>query len=75
MITIENNKYYTIQELATSLKVTPQTIRAWIKQDKLKGKKVGKRILIREDKIIEFLDANSQPTSINITLQKLKRYE
>lgn len=59
MITIENNKYYTIQELATSLKVTPQTIRAWIKQDKLKGKKVGKRILIREDKIIEFLDANS----------------
>lgn len=59
MITIENNKYYTIQELAASLKVTPQTIRAWIKQDKLKGKKVGKRILIREDKIIEFLDANS----------------
>jgi excisionase family DNA binding protein len=59
MITIENSKYYTIQELATSLKVTPQTVRAWIKQDKLIGKKVGKRILIREDKIIEFLNANS----------------
>ena len=67
MITIENNKYYTIQELAKGLNVTPQTVRAWIKQGKLISTKssnlidtkAGKRILIREDKIIEFLDANS----------------
>ena len=32
---IEGIKFYTIPETAKALRVTPQTIRAWIKQGKL----------------------------------------
>lgn len=63
---IEGIKFYTIPEVAKALKVTPQTIRAWIKQGKLKSQRIGRPIYITETNIKEFL----QPTTINITLQK-----
>jgi excisionase family DNA binding protein len=56
---IENIKFYTIQETAEALKVTPQTIRAWLKQGKLKGVRVGRPILITEKNIKEFLQATN----------------
>jgi len=52
---IEGIKFYTIPETAQALKVTPQTIRAWIKQGKLKGQRIGRPILITEKNIKEFL--------------------
>lgn len=33
---IEGIKFYTIPETASALKVTPQTVRAWIKRGRLK---------------------------------------
>ena len=54
---IEGIKFYTIPETAQALRVTPQTIRAWIKQGKLKGKRVGRPILITENNLKEFLKA------------------
>jgi excisionase family DNA binding protein len=58
MITIENMKFYTVQEIATALNVTPQTVRAWIKQGKLKSQRIGRPVLIKESSLMEFLDAN-----------------
>lgn len=55
---IEGIKFYTIQETAKALRVTPQTIRAWIKQGKLKGQRIGRPILITENNLKEFLQAN-----------------
>lgn len=54
---IEGIKFYTIPETAQALRVTPQTIRAWIKQGKLKGQRIGRPILITENNLKEFLQA------------------
>ena len=53
--TIEGIKFYTIQETAKVLQVTPQTIRSYIKQGRLKGQRIGKPILVTENNLKEFL--------------------
>ena len=52
---IENIKFYTIPETAKALQVTPQTIRAWIKQGKIRSQRIGRPILITENNLREFL--------------------
>ncbi len=52
---IEGIKFYTIPETATALRVTPQTIRAYIKRGKLKSQRIGRPILITENNLKEFL--------------------
>ncbi len=52
---IENIKFYTLLETAEALKVTPQTIRAWIKQGRIKSQRIGRPILITEKNLREFL--------------------
>ena len=54
---IEGIKFYTIPEAAQALRVTPQTVRAYIKQGKLKGQRIGRPILITENNLKEFLKA------------------
>jgi excisionase family DNA binding protein len=56
---IEGIKFYTIPETAKALRVTPQTIRAWIKQGKLKGQRIGRPILITENNLKEFLQESN----------------
>ena len=53
---IEGIKFYTIPETAQALRVTPQTIRAWIKQGRIKSQRIGRPILITENNLKEFLD-------------------
>jgi excisionase family DNA binding protein len=52
---IEGIKLYTIQETAEALGVTAQTIRAYLKQGRLKGIRIGRPILITENNIKEFM--------------------
>jgi excisionase family DNA binding protein len=52
---IEGIKFYTIPETAEALQVTPQTIRAWIKQGRMKAQRIGRPILITENNLKEFL--------------------
>ena len=52
---IEGIKFYTIQETAEALRVTPQTVRAYIKRGKLIGQRIGRPILITESNLKEFL--------------------
>ena len=52
---IEGIKFYTIPETAKALRVTPQTVRAYIKQGRLKGQRIGRPILITERNLKEFL--------------------
>jgi len=56
---IEGIKFYTIQETAEALNVTPQTVRAYIKQGKLKGQRIGRPILITEKNLKEFLQESN----------------
>ena len=55
---IEGIKFYTIPEVAQALNVTAQTVRAYIKQGKLKSQRIGRPILITENNLKEFLQAN-----------------
>ena len=52
---IEGIKFYTIPETAKALNVTPQTIRAYIKQGRIKSQRIGRPILITENNLKEFL--------------------
>ena len=56
---IEGIKFYTIPETAEALNVTPQTVRAYIKQGKLKGQRIGRPILITENNLKEFLKSTN----------------
>lgn len=56
---IEGIKFYTIPETAQALRVTPQTIRAYIKRGKLKGQRIGKPIVITETNLKKFLTATN----------------
>jgi len=59
--TIEGIKFYTIPETAKALRVTPQTVRAYIKQGKLRSQRIGRPILITENNLREFLRASLEP--------------
>ncbi len=52
---IEGIKFYTIPETAQVFKVTPQTVRRWIKEGKLRSQRIGRPILITEKNVKEFL--------------------
>ena len=52
---IEGIKFYTIPDTAKALQVTPQTVRAYIKQGKIKSQRIGRPILITEKNLKEFL--------------------
>jgi len=64
---ILGTKFFTVQETAEILRVTPQTVRNYIRGGKLAGKRIGRPILIPEKDIEGYLNAS---TSINTTLQK-----
>jgi len=55
---IEGIKFYTIPETAKALRVTPQTIRAWIKQGRIRSQRIGRTILITENNLKDFLQAS-----------------
>ena len=46
---------YSVYEIAHKLNVTPASVRNYIKQGHLKGKKILKRWLITEEDLQEFL--------------------
>ena len=56
---IEGIKFYTIPEVAEALDITAQTVRAYIKQGKLKGQRIGRPILITENNLKEFLQVTN----------------
>ncbi len=43
--------FYTVEEMAAYLKVSEQTIRAWIRTDKVKAVKLGRAYRIRREEV------------------------
>lgn len=58
---IEGIKLFTVTETAETLEITPQTVRAYIKQGRLKGQRIGRPILITENSIKQFLNGGVEP--------------
>ena len=46
---------YTVADLSKLLNTTPQTVRRYINEGKIKGRKVGRQWLIDEEAVKEFL--------------------
>lgn len=55
MIEIGDQKAYNVQEAAQMLQITAQTVRAYIKDGKLKAQKVGHGYHITEENLQIFL--------------------
>ena len=53
---IQGIRYYTIAEVSVTLKVTPQSVRTWIKQGKLEATRIGRPIVITEEALAKFLN-------------------
>jgi excisionase family DNA binding protein len=51
-------KVYDINEVCELLKMNIQTIRIYIREGKLKASKVGRKYIITEENLKEFLEAN-----------------
>ncbi len=60
---IQGITFYTVQEVARMLRITPQTVRTYIKEGKLQGKRVGRPLLITEENLNSFLEVNLFPAS------------
>ena len=52
---IEGIKFYKVPEVAEVLLVTPQTIRTYIREGKIKAQRIGRPIYITEKNLKEFL--------------------
>lgn len=57
---ILNEKTYTIKQLASVLKCTPQTIRNYIRGKKLQAIKLNNRVYITETALNEFINDNTK---------------
>ncbi len=53
------NDFYTIAELATEWRVTPQHVYALIRRGQLPAHKIGERVIVRRDAAKSFLDRNA----------------
>jgi excisionase family DNA binding protein len=53
-------KFYTVQEVADSLNVHPNTIRNWINSGDLKSYKLGNTLRISKEDLEKFLEKNKQ---------------
>lgn len=55
MIKIDDIKAYDVQEVAEMLHISAQTVRAYIKQGKLKAQKAGNKYVITEETLKAFI--------------------
>lgn len=47
---------YTPDEIALKLKISEQTVRRYLRQDKIKGFKLGNNWRVKEKDLLEFID-------------------
>ena len=65
--------FFTIQEVALILGVTSQTVRAWIKKDRMRGQRIGRGILITEANLKDFLTPSTG--GLNAIRERIKSKE
>ncbi len=61
---IQGVTFYTVQEVAIMLSITPQTVRSYIKEGRLKGKRIGRPILITQESLSAFLEPSFRDRGI-----------
>ena len=56
-IQIEGQKIYSLTELEKTLSVTKKTLRTYIREGKLRARKVGREQFVTEQSLVNFLEA------------------
>lgn len=59
MITVGDLKMYDLEEISKKTGISVKSLRKWIRQGKLKAKKLGVKYYVSEDDLIEFLKKGS----------------
>ena len=59
MLQVGKEKAYNVQEVAEILKLTPVTVRTYIRQGKIKAQKVGTRYHVTESNLNSFIQGGS----------------
>lgn len=59
MITVGDLKMYDLEEISKKTGISVVSLRKWIRQGKLKAKKIGVKYYVSEDSLIEFLKKGS----------------
>jgi len=54
---IKEFKLYTVPEVAELLSLNPQTVKQFIREGRIKAKKVGRRYLILGEAILDYLNS------------------
>jgi len=55
MIQIGDIKAYNVQEIAKAFDLTPQSVRKFIREGRIKGRKIGTRWYVTEEAMREYL--------------------
>jgi len=55
MITVGDLKMYDLEEISKKTGISVKSLRKWIRQGKLKAKKLGVKYYVSEESLIEFL--------------------
>ncbi len=59
---LEGFEYYTSEHISKHFEVAPETVRRWIRQGKLKAKKIGKHYIVRHDDFKKFMEKGTTKT-------------
>ncbi len=59
--TIAGVTLYSVNEIAQLMHVTPQTVRRYIKSERLKSRKIGRNIFCSETDLRNFVKATQKP--------------
>ena len=60
MITIINTKLYSVEDLVDILKLSDRTVRAYLREGKIKARKIGLRWRVTEDNLRKFLEVEDK---------------
>ncbi|GAI09470.1 unnamed protein product [marine sediment metagenome] len=56
VIKLGKKRYYSVEELSQILPITKLTIRAYLREGRIQGRKIGKLWYVQKDKLEQFLD-------------------
>lgn len=62
---IEELTFYTVEEVADKFRVTPQTIRSYIRKGKLRAARIGRPLLITSKALEEFTEGNLRAEAVD----------
>lgn len=56
MIAIINTKLYSVEDLVSMLKISDRTVRAYLREGKIKARKIGLRWIVTEENLKKFIE-------------------